>query len=218
MTITEQLNLFSDESNSKATPKLIKYSKQLPIEQGEVFYYSNFFDRETSDFLYQELEKNIQWTQEYIKFYGKSIALPRLTAWYGDPDKCYIYSGIEMKPLPWIEPLLFIKKEIELVAKVEFNSVLLNFYRDGKDGVAWHSDDEAELGEHPVIGSVSLGGSRRFMLKPKAKDSKQKYEIELDNGSFLLMAGETQKYWLHQVPKTQKQVKSRINLTFRIIH
>lgn len=223
---SEQLNLFSDQSsllnldnsNQAKSSSLIKKGEQLPIEQGEMIYYSNFFEQQTSDLLYQELEKKIKWTQDYFKIYGKSIALPRLTAWYGDPEKRYTYSGIEMNSLPWIEPLLFIKKEIELVAKVKFNSVLINFYRDGNDGVAWHSDDEKELGEIPVIGSVSLGGTRRFMLKPKDKESKQKYELELAHGSFLLMAGETQKYWLHQVPKTKKQVQPRINLTFRVIH
>ncbi|GFE72289.1 alpha-ketoglutarate-dependent dioxygenase AlkB [Chroococcus sp. FPU101] len=226
MESSEQLNLFSDtssllsldNSNHAKSSNLIKNGEQLLIEQGEIIYYSNFFDQPTSDFLYQELEKKIKWSQEYFKIYGKSIALPRLTAWYGEPEKRYTYSNIEMNPHPWIEPLLFMKKEIELVAKVKFNSVLLNFYRDGNDGVAWHSDDEKELGESPVIGSVSLGGIRRFMLKPKNKESNQKYEIELADGSFLLMSGETQKYWLHQIPKTKKQVKPRINLTFRIIH
>ncbi|PSF34514.1 alpha-ketoglutarate-dependent dioxygenase AlkB [Aphanothece hegewaldii CCALA 016] len=222
----EQLNLFSDQSsllsldnsNQPKSSNPIKNGEQLPIEQGEIIYYSNFFEQPTSDFLYRELENNIKWTQDYLKIYGKSIALPRLTAWYGEPEKRYAYSGIEMNPHPWIEPLLFIKKEIELVTKVKFNSVLINFYRDGNDSVAWHSDDENELGEYPVIGSVSLGGIRRFMLKPKNKESNQKYELELAHGSFLLMSGETQKYWLHQVPKTKKQVKPRINLTFRIIH
>lgn len=226
MKSSEQLNLFSDtssflsldDSNQAKSSNLINNGEKLPIEQGEIIYYSKFFEPQTSDFLYQELEKKIKWTQDYFKIYGKSIALPRLTAWYGDPEKRYAYSGIVMNPHPWIEPLLFIKKEIELVTKVKFNSVLINFYRDGNDSVAWHSDDEKELVQYPIIGSVSLGGIRRFMLKPKNKESSQKYELELADGSFLLMAGETQKHWLHQIPKTKKPVKPRINLTFRVIH
>ena len=191
--------------------------QKINLEKGNVIFYPHFFDRQTSDLLLDKLTHQIPWQQDYIKFYGKEIPIPRLTAWYGDEGKSYTYSGITMKPRPWIEPLLFIKKKIEPIAQVFFNSVLVNLYRDGKDSNAWHSDDEPELGENPIIGSVSFGETRDFLLKPKGKNQKIQHRIPLNHGSFLLMTGETQKYWLHQISKTKKQVAPRINLTFRII-
>lgn len=146
------------------------------------------------------------------------MPIPRLTAWYGEKDTTYVYSGIVLEPISWVEPLILIKNEIEHFSPVKFNSVLLNLYRNGNDSVAWHSDDEPELGQKPVIGSVSLGGTRRFMLKSKDNNNSESYSIDLTNGSFLLMAGDTQKYWLHQIPKTKKEIAPRINLTFRVIY
>ena len=136
--------------------------------------------------------------------------------WYGDKNKSYTYSGITMTPLPWTKELLKVRKEIEVFSQQEFNSVLLNYYRSGDDSVSWHSDDEDELGELPVIGSVSFGGLRKFRFRNK-EDKTQTRTYELENGSLLLMKGNTQKYWEHEVPKTKKKVLVRINLTFRFI-
>ena len=151
-----------------------------------------------------------------MKLYGKEINLPRKTAWYGDMDKSYTFSGIHLNPEPWTPTLLQVKERIEDVAKVQFNSVLLNLYRHGNDGISWHTDEEPELGENPIIGSVSLGGTRRFMFRHR-QDKDIRAEVELTDGSFLLMAGETQHFWQHQIPKTSRQVEPRINLTFRVI-
>ena len=151
-----------------------------------------------------------------MKMYGKVIDLPRKMAWYGDRDRSYTFSGIHFDPEPWTPTLLKIKKRIEEVSDVEFNSVLLNLYRHGQDGISWHTDAEAELGENPVIGSVSFGETRRFMFRHK-HNKDLKAEAELTHGSLLLMASETQHFWQHQVPKTTRTLKPRINLTFRTI-
>jgi alkylated DNA repair dioxygenase AlkB len=145
------------------------------------------------------------------------MPIPRLTAWYGDQGKSYTYSGIEQHPEHWNPTLKLIKSKIEQIAQVSFNSVLLNLYRDGKDSVSWHSDDEPELGENPIIASVSFGATRRFSLRNKHSKN-HKIDIDLASGSFLLMQGETQHFWQHQIAKTAKEIQPRINLTFRIIH
>jgi alkylated DNA repair dioxygenase AlkB/uncharacterized protein YerC len=184
---------------------------------GYVSLYENLFDPEESQNLFLELLNQITWQQENIKRFGKLIPLPRLTAWYGDSSKSYTYSGITMNPLIWTPPLLRIKNKIEKITKHRFNSVLLNQYRHGKDSVAWHSDDEPELGKEPIIASVSFGATRQFMLKHKFKAEKEPITLNLNSGSLLLMKGKTQECWLHQVPKTENEVATRINLTFRTI-
>ncbi len=183
---------------------------------GEVIFYPNFFSTQESDRLFSDLYSSVKWKQDIIHFFGKKIPLPRLTGWYGDEGKSYIYSGIEQHPEPWTPALTLIKSKAEEISEVTFNSVLLNLYRDGKDSVSWHSDDESELGENPIIASISFGATRRFSLKHKiSKD--YKIDLDLPNGSLLLMKGETQHFWQHQIPKTSKSVPPRINLTFRVI-
>lgn len=182
---------------------------------GEVVLYRNFFGIERSDRYFQTLLHETPWRQDHLQIFAKSIPLPRLTAWYGDAP--YTYSGIQMQPLSWTPTLLEIKSRIEPLAEVEFNSVLLNLYRSGQDSVAWHSDDEPELGQNPVIGSVSFGATRRFAFKHKRDRSQKAISLDLTPGSFLLMRGTTQHDWLHQIPKTQKLIQPRINLTFRVI-
>ena len=166
--------------------------------------------------LFDTLKKNIIWEKQKIKLYGEVHDVPRLTAWYGDPNKSYIYSGIKLNTNPWNAALLKIREKIEKISKIKFNSVLLNLYRSGSDSVSWHSDDEPELGRNPVIGSLSLGETRQFQMKHKFnRDLKQK--ILLQHGSFLLMRGKTQHHWLHQIPKRNNLKGERINLTFRLI-
>ncbi len=189
----------------------------IAIPDADVTFCRCLFSQEESDEFFAELYKNINWKQESITIYGKPIPLPRLTAWYGDSGKSYTYSKIAMNPQPWTPTLLKIKSKIESLAGVNFNSVLLNLYRNGSDSVAWHSDDEPELGTNPVIASVSFGGTRRFMFKHKYKKELNKVEIYLTHGSFLIMKGTTQHLWQHQIPKTTNSVQLRINLTFRLI-
>ena len=148
--------------------------------------------------------------------YGKMVKTPRLTAWYGDQNKEYIFSGTRHKPISWTRELLMIKTRIESVAGVTFNSVLLNYYRNANDSVAWHSDDEYELGVNPVIASVSFGQVRRFDIRHK-QVRERKYSIYLENGSLLIMKGDLQHHWVHQIPKSAKAMNARVNLTFRMI-
>jgi alkylated DNA repair dioxygenase AlkB len=183
---------------------------------GEVFFFFPFFSARESDSLLQDLLTSINWKQEPVKIFGKPVMQPRLTAWYGDTGKVYSYSGITMQPLPWTNSLQFIKTAIEKKTDAVFNSALLNYYRDGKDSMGWHRDNEKELGTNPVIASVSFGASRIFKLRYYT-DKTVSRSIELSPGSLLLMKGPTQHYWEHQVAKTAKPVGARINITFRYI-
>jgi len=215
---TAKASSIVEEKGSYSKGKVITQKCKVIIpkhKDGEVIFYKDFFNTNERDF-FKELRSHVDWKHDKIKIFGKPTPLPRLTAWYGDEGKSYVYSGIAQDPTPWTDTLLSIKKKIEEVAEVRFNSVLLNLYRDGKDSVGWHSDDEPELGENPVIGSVSFGAIRRFSLRRK-ETKHNKIEIDLCDGSFLLMQGKTQHCWQHQIAKTSKEVGERINLTFRII-
>lgn len=190
--------------------------RRFELPDADVTFFARLFVGADADRLLADLRRTTEWRQEVMEREGREIPLPRLTAWYGDPDRSYSYSGITMESLPWTEPLLEIKARVEAVSETAFNSVLLNLYRDGRDGVGWHSDNEPELGEEPVIGSVSLGGTRKFALRHK-KRRDLKFELDLTHGSLLVMRGATQRFWLHRVPKTEDEVEPRINLTFRRI-
>jgi alkylated DNA repair dioxygenase AlkB len=183
---------------------------------GDAVLYPGFFSSGESDHYFNSLLNEINWKQEPIKIFGKEVMQPRLTAWYGDSDKAYTYSGITMQPHAWTKSLQAIKEKIERVPAVTFTSALLNLYRNGKDSIGWHRDNEKELGNAPVIGSVSFGGPRIFQFRSYKTKSDTK-SFELTHGSFLLMRGETNNYWEHQVPKTNQPVKERINITFRVI-
>lgn len=192
------------------------FEKHL-LKDGEVWYMPNFMPAEKAAYYYKSLLENINWRQEEIKMYGKVFPVPRKTAWYGYEGFNYKYSGILCNPEPWTKELLDIKKVIEFFLKEEnFNSVLLNLYRDGNDKVSWHADDEKELGINPTIASVSLGATRRFDLKHK-DDPDQKLQLELPSGSLVVMKGALQHHWLHQIPVQKKINQPRINLTFRTI-
>jgi alkylated DNA repair dioxygenase AlkB len=188
----------------------------LALPDGDVVFYPEFFPPAAADRLLQELRGTTAWRQEAIRLYGRDVPLPRLTAWYGDPGTGYTYSGIANVPAPWTPALLEVKQAVEPVAGVAFNSVLLSRYRTGQDGVAWHSDDEPEFGEDPVIASVSFGGTRTFQLRHKG-DKNLRASVELTHGSLLLMRGSTQKDWVHRVPKTTREVPERLNLTYRVV-
>ncbi len=175
-----------------------------------------FFSPCEADRLLQKLRDTTAWRQETIKLYGKTIDVPRLTAWYGDAGTSYVYSGIRNVPLPWTPALIEVKRAVEPPSGVVFNSVLLNRYRTGKDSVSWHADDEPEFGEQPVIGSVSFGGTRTFQLRHKQR-KELKMSVELTHGSLLIMRGGTQANWLHRLPKTGRPVEERLNLTFRVV-
>lgn len=193
-------------------------AEQLNIPDAEVTYYAGFFSETKATKYYMQLVEKVDWVQNKIKMYGKENWVPRMEAWYGDKGINYTYSGITQEPKPWMEELLEIKSAIEPIAQTVFNSVLINFYRDGQDRVGWHSDDEKELGETPIIGSVSLGATRKFKLRHRNfQENRQQTALDLENGSVLLMKGDTQKHWKHEIPRTALPVGGRINLTFRDI-
>ena len=187
----------------------------LPFD-GEVLFYPTLFSKKESDNYLQTLRQDIVWKQEPIKILGKEIMQPRLTAWYGEADKPYTYSGITMQPYAWTNSLLSIKQKIESIAGTRFTSALLNLYRTGSDSMGWHRDNEKELGTNPIIGSVSFGATRNFQFR-KYADKSNKINVELSHGSFLLMRDSTNHHWEHRVPKTSEPVNERINITFRII-
>ena len=181
---------------------------------GEAYYKSDFLARTDADAYMERLTEEIDWQEAEIRMFGKMVKIPRLQAWHG--TKQYSYSGLMMEPLPLTETLIEIKSKVEELAQASYNSVLLNLYRDGNDSMGWHSDDEPELGRDPNISSVSLGGERLFHLRHKAK-AHATIKIPLEHGSFLLMKGELQHHWQHQITKTKRSVTPRINLTFRTI-
>jgi len=188
----------------------------IDMPDAEVFYYPHFFNPSKSDFFLTNLLNTIGWRQDQITVFGKTYPQPRLTALYANNTNTYTYSGITMRPKPFDDNLLIIKKEVENISKVLFTTCLLNLYRDGKDSNGWHADDEKELGKDPIIASVSFGAERWFHFKHKT-DKSLKQKICLAHGSLLLMKGTTQRFWLHQIPKTKKVLAPRINLTFRAI-
>lgn len=215
---------------------------RIVIPNGEFFYSEEFFNRRWSDRAVEYFLSNeqfdwrnvdwramsaaqlkevhfchIQWQQDYMKLYGKSLPLPRLTSWYGDPGKSYEYSGIKSDPHPWNAGLLRLKERIEECARHRFNCVLLNWYRDGQDSLSWHADDEKELGRDPVIGSANFGATRDFLVR-RNDDHSQKISIPLKHGSVLIMQGEMQHFWQHAVPKRSRVKDNRFNLTFRTIN
>ena len=190
-------------------------SMTLELDDAEINYNAFFYSQNESLNLYQYLLKHIDWQQETIRVYGKLHLTPRLSCWMGDENSVYGYSHTVMKPTTWNKQVLAIKNKIELATDESFNSVLINYYRDGKDSNGWHSDNEPELGINPVIASLSLGASRDFHLRHK--DNKQlTHKMSLTNGSLLMMSGTTQQYWQHHIPK-RASAKGRINLTFRTI-
>ena len=191
-------------------------SVRLDVPDGDVVFHSAFVPPADADRLLADLLATSAWRQDAIRLYGGAVPLPRLTAWHGNPGAAYTYSGIPNDPVPWTPALLDVKRLVEPVCGVVFNGVLLNRYRTGRDSVSWHSDDEPEFGDDPVIASVSLGGARTFQLRHKTRPG-LRAAVGLTHGSLLVMRGGTQPHWVHRVPKTAKPVAERINLTFRVV-
>ncbi|MDT3401344.1 alpha-ketoglutarate-dependent dioxygenase AlkB family protein [Mucilaginibacter terrae] len=200
----EQLALFAEAGQSQGLP--VKYLE----------YFPGLINKEQSDFLLDKLVKETPWKQQVRRMYTKEVITPRLTAWYGDPD-IYDYQSLgKTVPLNWTPELSAIKKMVEPLSGVTFSSVLLNYYRDGNDSVAWHSDKEDILGKNPVIASVSFGQVRSFDIRHK-DDHYLRYSVRLEHGSFLLMKGGLQENWEHRIAKSPKFMRPRVNLTFRVV-
>jgi alkylated DNA repair dioxygenase AlkB len=159
----------------------------------------------------------IDWEVHRLKIFGREIDSPRLSRWIGDPGASYRYSGVRFEPASWPRALGVVRKAVNAAAGEEFNSVLANLYRDGNDTMGWHSDDEPELGMQPIIASLSLGATRRFVLKSRGPGG-ERLELELPRGSLLVMRGDTQRNYKHSLPRTKKSTGERMNLTFRRIY
>ena len=187
----------------------------IDLVDGDLSYDPQWMGSEDADRLFSLLMQKVAWEQSTIRVYGKTIKIPRLNAWYGDPGCAYEYSGRVFQPEPWLNELLQIRNQLLKATGVDFNSVLINCYRDGNDSVSWHSDDEPELGRNPVVASVSLGAERIFQLRHKFNKKLATHSLNLASGSLLLMAGSMQHHWHHQIPKRRRVQKPRINLTFR---
>ncbi|MDO6692209.1 alpha-ketoglutarate-dependent dioxygenase AlkB [Aliiglaciecola sp. 3_MG-2023] len=188
---------------------------QMPMQDADVHYQADFLDSGTATELYQKLQSKLAWQQDSIQVYGRKVKIPRFQAWYGDKEANYQYSGLSMQPNPWIKELAQLKLTLEQVCKTKFNSVLANWYRNGQDSMGWHGDNEPELGYQPIIASLTLGQTRDFDFKHI--HTGQKVRLPLQNGSLLMMAGNTQKFWQHSLPKRSQSLGGRINLTFRQI-
>ena len=220
---------------------MFEKKRLITLPDAELLFIENFYTPSVSDAFLAQLSAKLAWKQGIITLFGKKIAEPRLTAWYGDAGKNYTYSGKLQEPLMWHNALILIKNDVEktiaeqlnfdlnkqlnsdlnqlnneLNNAFNFNSVLCNYYRNGQDSMGFHSDNEKELGLNPIIASVNFGESRRFIFR-RRDDKTIKHELILTHGSLLIMSGAMQHHWVHAVPKEPKRTKPRINLTFRHI-
>ena len=190
--------------------------QHIDLPGAELLFWPQFYSQLGAEQWYAKLIEKVQWKEKIIQMYGRDVLVPRLSSWYADKEKNYTYSGALHTPLNWISELLVLKQDVEKRTQASFNSVLCNLYRNNQDSVAWHSDDEPELGNQPIIASLSFGETRVFQFRRK-DDHKKKFALELPSGSCLLMRGDTQKLWQHQIAKTTQSLKPRINLTFRLV-
>jgi alkylated DNA repair dioxygenase AlkB len=165
---------------------------------------------------FDQLLAEVPWVQEHIMMGARRVLQPRLSAWIGDGNAVYRYSGRTFSPVPWTVTTARLRDRIAEAGGPRFNSVLANLYRNGSDSMGAHADNEPELGPDPVIASLSLGATRRFVMHHRNK-SVDKVEVALTDGMMLWITGTTQRFWRHQVPKTRREVGQRINLTFRTI-
>jgi len=188
----------------------------LPLPDADLRFDPHFLDAARADALFARLRHEIAWEMHRIKLFGRAVDSPRLSCWIGDAGASYVYSGTRFEPRPWPVSLIELRDEVRPVAGEHFNSVLANLYRDGRDSMGWHSDDEPELGPQPIIASVSLGATRRLRFKSRQEPTTS-FDLELPHGSLLVMRGDTQRNYRHALPKTTKPIAERINLTFRRI-
>ena len=171
--------------------------------------------------LFYNLLTELPWQEDIVTLFGKTHVTTRQIVWMGDSDIDYQYSGHTRQTIPWTDTVFHVKQHVEqqlliLGIDVNFNSCLLNYYPSGEDGMGYHADDERELGEQPVIASLSLGATRKFVFKHKK--TQDKVELYLESGQLIVMHGDTQSFWKHSITKTKKVTTGRISLTFRKIY
>lgn len=190
-------------------------SLNLLPKDGIVNYYDKILNTKEADFYFQTLLDTIDWQNDKAIIFGREIITKRKVAWYGDKNYSYTYSRTEKFALTWTKELLELKTLVEKISGENYNSCLLNLYHNGEEGMAWHSDAEKDLKKNGAIASLSLGAERKFSFKHKINGYTK--SLRLENGSLLVMKGETQSHWLHSIPKEKKVNSPRINLTFRTI-
>ncbi|HHW4679067.1 MAG TPA: alpha-ketoglutarate-dependent dioxygenase AlkB family protein [Xylella sp.] len=186
------------------------------LPDARIFLQPGWLSFGVADVLLARLLEEVHWEVHRLHIFGREVDAPRLSCWMGDPQNSYRYSGTCFQPRPWLLAMESLRVCLEDETGAAFNSVLLNRYRDGRDAMGWHSDDESELGEEPLIASLSLGDSRRFVFRHRS-ERHLRAECVLSHGDLLLMGGMTQRYYQHALPRTAKPVGERINLTFRRI-
>ncbi|WP_426662543.1 alpha-ketoglutarate-dependent dioxygenase AlkB family protein [Rhodanobacter aciditrophus] len=196
--------------------------QRLALPGADVALWPQWLAPGEADPLFAELASAIAWENHRIRLFGREVASPRLSCWIGDPGAIYTYSRSRFEPRPWPAVLQLLRGRVEQTCGARFNSVLANLYRDGNDAMGWHSDDEPELGERPVIASLSLGAARRFRLRRRRArgESPQpgdRLDLVLPHGSLLRMAGDTQRLCQHELPRVRQLAQARINLTFRLV-
>lgn len=190
--------------------------QHFKLPNAELIYIPNCFSKQESDAYFNTIKSETNWQHDDITVFGKTYKQPRLTALFGDSDLPYSYSNIVMYPEPFSESLKHIKQKVENSSNHSFNTLLINLYRDGNDSNGWHADNEKELGQNPIIASVSFGETRPFHFKHR-RIKAERHKLNLVHGSLLIMKNEMQHYWLHQIAKTKKDIGERINLTFRTL-
>lgn len=192
-------------------------SERIILDGGELLFWPELFSTAEADELFALIKQETPWVQSDIFIAGRKIPIPRLNAWYGESGAHYSYSGVKLETLPFTPALGNVKARVEEQTGHNFNSALVNLYRDERDSVDWHADDEPELGANPVVASVSLGESRCFELR-RNDNHRNKLKIVLPGGSLLLMAGPLQHQWQHRVAKEKSRHGERVNITFRTVH
>jgi len=190
-------------------------AERVVLDGGELLWVPRFLGPEAADAALAAIDAGIAWERHHVRIFGRELPAPRLSCWIGDPGAAYTYSRVRFDPRPWPAVLDPIRTKVAAVAGESFNSVLANRYADGRDCMGWHADDELELGSQAVIASLSLGATRRFVMR--RRDGHARCELALHHGSLLVMRGDTQANWQHALPRTAKLVGLRINLTFRRI-
>lgn len=195
---------------------LAPFEKRIELAGAELTWVEGFMDAAPADVVFEELREQQGWRQDSLTMFGRPVPIPRLHRWFADEGQSYSWSGITMRAERFPVSLDHTRDALKELTGTRFNTALANLYRDGNDSVSWHADDERELGDRPLIASLSLGASRKFRMRRK-DDHAQRFELTLTHGSMLVLGGDTQRYWDHCVPKTRRPVSPRINVTFRSI-
>jgi alkylated DNA repair dioxygenase AlkB len=197
----------------------VRYTQNMQwllADGGELELWPDFIAESQRQGLFDELRRDLAWQSRELRIAGRLVLEPRLTAWYGDPGAEYTYSGRRHSPLPWPPQLFDLRERLNERTHAQLNSVLCNLYRDGSDSMGLHADAEPELGENPLIASISLGATRRFQLRHRRR-AEERLDLDLPSGSVLIMRGTLQHHYRHGVPKQRAIAQPRINLTFRRI-